>query len=350
MPNSIEIFENTLLKFVVRQGTDSERKNIKLTSGELGYTTDTKKLYVGDGSTDGGILVGNGFKGSVSDITTLAPAETGDLAYDSDNNKLYRLKDNDGSTQSDWEQIGGVYTSGDGSIGISSDNKITVGKLSASNLDNDVASFPIYLDGSNKIALSAIASIDEIYPRNDTKVTLFSALNINGLDYKFPDNYNTGNYLRVGDSGGGLVWENVSLSSISTNTITINDPLTSTANGVDSTGTAVNPLTANISIGASPTLSCYNLWARYDSSSNTIIANKGISTVVRDGVGRYTFTYDNPLSLSNPYVQVQVYGSSNRGYEARVVEANNIECRVDVYRQYKIGSYGDADFSLKVET
>jgi len=85
MPNSIEIFENTLLKLVVRQGIDSDRLNIKFSPGELAYTTDTKKLYIGDGSTLGGTLVGNVFAGSAADITSLAPASVGDLAYDTDN-------------------------------------------------------------------------------------------------------------------------------------------------------------------------------------------------------------------------------------------------------------------------
>ena len=42
MPNSIEILQNTLLKLIVRQGSDSDRKNILLDAGELGYTTDAK--------------------------------------------------------------------------------------------------------------------------------------------------------------------------------------------------------------------------------------------------------------------------------------------------------------------
>ena len=41
------------LKF--RRGTDSGRSAITPAEGEPIYTTDTKKLYVGDGSTAGGI-------------------------------------------------------------------------------------------------------------------------------------------------------------------------------------------------------------------------------------------------------------------------------------------------------
>jgi hypothetical protein len=41
----------------IRRGTDSQRQGITPLEGELIYATDTKKLYVGDGSTGGGIVV-----------------------------------------------------------------------------------------------------------------------------------------------------------------------------------------------------------------------------------------------------------------------------------------------------
>lgn len=39
----------------LRKGTNTERLSVTLLSGELSYCTDTKRLYVGDGSTVGGI-------------------------------------------------------------------------------------------------------------------------------------------------------------------------------------------------------------------------------------------------------------------------------------------------------
>jgi len=42
----------------LRRGTDAERLTITPEAGEPLYTTDTKQLYVGDGTTSGGILVG----------------------------------------------------------------------------------------------------------------------------------------------------------------------------------------------------------------------------------------------------------------------------------------------------
>lgn len=53
-------------KVQVRRGTDADRGTMVLASGELGWTTDTKKLYIGDGTTYGGIDIAPG--GGVSSI------------------------------------------------------------------------------------------------------------------------------------------------------------------------------------------------------------------------------------------------------------------------------------------
>ena len=41
----------TIVKLKVRRGSDAQRKAITLDQGELGYTLDTKRFYIGDGST-----------------------------------------------------------------------------------------------------------------------------------------------------------------------------------------------------------------------------------------------------------------------------------------------------------
>jgi hypothetical protein len=47
-------------KIQIRRGTASQLASLTLDAGELGYTTDTKRLYCGDGATDGGNPVGPG--------------------------------------------------------------------------------------------------------------------------------------------------------------------------------------------------------------------------------------------------------------------------------------------------
>ena len=66
MSKKIEILENTLLKLLVRRGQNADRQNVILDQGELGFTTDGKRLFVGDGQTLGGIITGSKFLGSVA--------------------------------------------------------------------------------------------------------------------------------------------------------------------------------------------------------------------------------------------------------------------------------------------
>jgi hypothetical protein len=48
---------NAIIK--IRRGLDSERRNVILESGEIAYSTDVKRMFVGDGSLSGGTVVGN---------------------------------------------------------------------------------------------------------------------------------------------------------------------------------------------------------------------------------------------------------------------------------------------------
>lgn len=64
----------------IRRGTDADRvaNNFTPAQGELIFTTDTKKLYIGDGSTTGGTLVTGEGGGGVGDSTVVATT-IGDL-------------------------------------------------------------------------------------------------------------------------------------------------------------------------------------------------------------------------------------------------------------------------------
>jgi hypothetical protein len=54
MPPDIKV-----IKLKIRRGTDADRKLIKLDQGELGFTTDTQRVFVGNGVDSGGVVVGN---------------------------------------------------------------------------------------------------------------------------------------------------------------------------------------------------------------------------------------------------------------------------------------------------
>ena len=52
----------SIVKLKVRRGTNEQRRSIILDQGELGYTLDTRRLYIGDGASVGGRVVGNQLK------------------------------------------------------------------------------------------------------------------------------------------------------------------------------------------------------------------------------------------------------------------------------------------------
>lgn len=79
---AIEISQNTVVKILVRRGTDTERKQVVLSEGELGYSVDTRRVFVGDGITQGGVVVGNKYLGKAQtkeDYNSIA--QTGDIIY-----------------------------------------------------------------------------------------------------------------------------------------------------------------------------------------------------------------------------------------------------------------------------
>ena len=206
---SIEILENTLLKLLVRRGTNEDRKNITLDEGELGYASDTTRLFIGDGTTVGGNLIGNKFLGSRSDVT-LETGEINDLAFDNDNNTLQRIKQNNGSAALDWETVSNLLSSGNASIVIDAAQRATVGTLSAGNFSADALGNSIELDTSNRIALSSSISINEIKQRTidaTSYLTLPSKLKISSINYDFPSTAaSTNNSFLISNTNNELSW------------------------------------------------------------------------------------------------------------------------------------------------
>lgn len=87
---AIEITSDTLVKILVRRGQNSDRITTILSEGELGYTVDTQRLFIGDGVSQGGRTVSNLFLGRTSNknlFTSLA--FIGDLIYDTKQGNLF---------------------------------------------------------------------------------------------------------------------------------------------------------------------------------------------------------------------------------------------------------------------
>ena len=206
----IEILENTLLKLLVRRGTNFDRQQITLDSGELGYTTDTKRLFIGDGTTEGGTLVGNKYKGRASDVTTLAPVEIGDYAYDTDNSSFYLCVSGNGNIITDWQKVATNNSAGNATIDISVSEGITVGTLSAGNFSEDALGESITL-GSNRITLSSTIVTDGIRQKSTDAADYFtipSKLKINKIDYQFPAGSPQNSSFLESNAAGELKWGN----------------------------------------------------------------------------------------------------------------------------------------------
>jgi hypothetical protein len=95
-----------ITKFKVRRGLDSQRKSVILDEGELGYTVDTRRVFVGTGTLSGGIVVGSKVHPVSNSYASLSNtnAQVGDLVYA--NNQLYQLTSSNYNTISSWSPIG----------------------------------------------------------------------------------------------------------------------------------------------------------------------------------------------------------------------------------------------------
>ena len=71
-------------KIKLRRGSNSDRKLIILDQGELGYTIDTNRVYVGNGTSFGGspTSVYNFGSDQRTNVTVQQKAESGDLIFD----------------------------------------------------------------------------------------------------------------------------------------------------------------------------------------------------------------------------------------------------------------------------
>ena len=203
MAKKIEILENTLLKLLVRTGINDDRKNVILSEGELGYTTDGKRLFVGDGTTAGGFVTGNKYKGSSVDHNTITDAVEGDYAHNSTSNILY-IK-----TTSSWLSAGRILTASDGTISINdADGTIAVGTLSANNIHADALGNSLEIDTNGRVALSSTnISVDRITPNSTTYLNLPQKLSINAVDYTFPVGGVGSNKFLGTDVSGNLTWK-----------------------------------------------------------------------------------------------------------------------------------------------
>jgi hypothetical protein len=95
-----------IAKLKLRRGLDSQRKNVVLDQGELVSTTDTQRLFLGDGSTLGGISVTPKIHSPINNINLLTTinAQIGDIV--NVDSIFYQLTGSNFSNLSSWSNIG----------------------------------------------------------------------------------------------------------------------------------------------------------------------------------------------------------------------------------------------------
>lgn len=114
-----------IVKFKIRRGTEAERKQVVLEQAELGYTVDTRRLFVGNGVLSGGEVVGSKIHSVLdsSDTRNLVNnAYQNDLVYE--NNFLYQLTGTDYSQLTSWGFIGSQVDNS--SIEYDGDRKLSI--------------------------------------------------------------------------------------------------------------------------------------------------------------------------------------------------------------------------------
>jgi hypothetical protein len=124
-----------IAKIKIRRGTDAQRKSTVLDQGEIAFTLDTKRLYVGNGVLSGGTPVSNKNFAPLTNTYSLTstPSEVGDFGVA--NNAFYQLTASDYTDLNSWANINHKVDSRQ--LEYSSDNTITIklSSLSASNID-----------------------------------------------------------------------------------------------------------------------------------------------------------------------------------------------------------------------
>lgn len=364
----MEILQNTILKLIVRQGPDSDRQVIVLDSGELGYSTDLERLYIGNGFLSGGNVVGNIHVGAAPTITdaTLYPSVIGDTAFATDSNKLYALKEGTGSLISDWREIGGVYSSSNLQITISGDNTISLNALSAGFIDNDALNQPLYINSGRvnlnplsagalsydlltdrfelsggKLELSPISAgyvameaLSSPLGLNAGKIALkpLSAGNVSSNAVQYPLTITNGKI---------ALSASIPADAITSKTWQTGSGLTVTVGGYDYSLSAFNPLSANVVIESN------QLYTKYIGASGIELASKGFAGVNSLSTGHYRLPFIKTLDPDGYVVMAQIYGTSNFGYEPRVVYTGANYC--DILIMNSAGALTDADIMVKID-
>jgi hypothetical protein len=117
----------TIIKLKIRRGTNEQRQSVVLEQGELGYATDIKRVFVGDGITAGGIRVSNIFHSPIESYTNLINQEnavTNDFIYAG--TEIYQLTGSYFGHLSGWVRVSNNLNPDETSLNFNNDVKLQI--------------------------------------------------------------------------------------------------------------------------------------------------------------------------------------------------------------------------------
>lgn len=178
-------------KLKVRRGTNTQRKAVVLDQGELGYTIDTKRLFIGNGATYGGEVIGSKIHPPISNTSSLTGviAEIGDLV--NVNGIFYQLTLTDYTDINSWSNVNLKINSDFFEYNITNeltpkDNSITLEKLTsealttlATNTNVDDETIEIHI-GNLRVKESGIDTL-QIAPSAINEYKISTSIAGNGL-------------------------------------------------------------------------------------------------------------------------------------------------------------------------
>jgi microcystin-dependent protein len=139
-------------KIIIRQGLESDRESVVYSSGEPLYITNSKRTFIGDGITNGGVPLSNKFLGIATfDVNTgstgITYAYNGDIVFDITTDNLYALTGSSPATVASYAKITRNFTADNITTELTEVSAIAVKTLS---LNSDYLSPSIYGRGLEK--------------------------------------------------------------------------------------------------------------------------------------------------------------------------------------------------------
>lgn len=137
-----------IVKLKIRRGTNAQRKSTVLDQGELGYTTDTKRLFVGNGVLSGGLHIGAKVHPPLTNYHSLSTlnAETGDLVMA--NSLFYQLTGSNYAIITDWANVSQKFDSTTFEYTANNTVQLKDDSIPPDKLDSSLVNGGLVVDGS----------------------------------------------------------------------------------------------------------------------------------------------------------------------------------------------------------